>query len=86
MKEESSDEPPTIRPLICIPVLAKEAAQKLEYLSTQIGDIQTQESLLELSSRLDQVYQLFMVIHEPEPDCDCLPENAKGFQVQAHYA
>lgn len=71
MKEESSDEPPNW-PRICIPALVKETAQKLEYLSTQIGDIQTQESLLELSSRLDQVYQLFMVIHEPEPDCECI--------------
>lgn len=84
MKEESSDEPPEPRPRICIPELLLLSLKALQELAQQLADQQAQQDLIALSNQLEKAYHLFMLVHEPEPDCECLPENAKDFQVQAH--
>lgn len=84
MKEESLDEPPFVKPLICSPQLLLQAMQAMRLLAQQLTDQQAQQHLISLSNQIEEAYNLFMLVHEPEPDCECLPENAKDFQIQAH--
>ena len=84
MKEESSDEPPGTPPRICGSLMLLQAMQAMRLLAQQLTDQQAQQDLISLSNQIEEAYNLFMLVHEPEPDCKCLPENAKDLQAHAH--
>lgn len=84
MKEEPSDEPPGTAPRICGSLMLLQARQAMRLLAQQLVDQRAQQRLISLSNQIEEAYNLFMLVHEPEPDCECLPENARDFQVQAH--